>query len=93
MSTTTFPRPTAGPLSPPDVGRRSRASDERERPCEHLVVELRRFRHEIGVRISCPKQCGSRIFAVVGGFGITLHRHGADAAAIVGELDVRDGAS
>jgi hypothetical protein len=67
------------------------ASDEL--PCEHLVVELRRFRNRGDVRVSCPRQCGCRIFGVVGEYGrATLHRHGPNADEIVGELDLRDGA-
>lgn len=61
-------------------------------PCDHLLAELRRYRDQGGVRMSCPCQCGCPVFAVVDEFGrrATLHRHGPDAAAIVGELDLRD---
>lgn len=63
------------------------------RPCEHLVRELPMFRNQAGVRVSCPRQCGCPLFAVIGEFGrATLHRHGPDAAAIVGEINLRDDA-
>jgi hypothetical protein len=64
-----------------------------ERPCEHLLAELRRFRNEGDVRVSCPRQCGCRIFGVVGESGrATLHGHGPNADEIIGEVDLRDGA-
>lgn len=51
------------------------------------------FRNQAGVRVSCPRQCGCPLFAVIGEFGrATLHQHGPDAAAIVGEINLRDDA-